>query len=153
MGPTLELKGVLAASDPRGRLRLHLVESLAAEASKPDNTWRQLQRIHGPGPGAPYRLNPRGSVDSAGFRGECWLTVPKNQRSRVEECARALRGREVQLEARPRYYRCAGAGAGERVEGVYLMFMRGLEEARPVELLNPPRTPAPDGTRSRTIRP
>jgi hypothetical protein len=127
----LELTGVLAASDPRGRLRLCLVDALDSQGGRPDGTWLALQRAAAPGVGAPYRLDRGGDSDSAGIRGECWVTVPARRRARVEECARELRGREVRLTVRPRPYAFISQATGGRVAGTSLSFVGGLELLAP----------------------
>jgi hypothetical protein len=133
----LELTGVLATSDPQGRLRLCLVDGLEARGGAYDSSWRALVRAvpEGAPPSAavPYRLDRGGASDSAGVRGECWVTVPPARRARIEELARALRGREVRLTARPRRYAFDSRSArnrGARVEGTSLAFV-GLELLEP----------------------
>lgn len=133
----LELTGILGASDPQGRLRLCLVDRLETRGEAYDASWRMLVRaIPQGGPGAaavPYRLDNGGESDSAGVRGECWITVPSARRARVEELARELRGREVLITVRPRRYSFDSRSArnrGARVEGTSLAFV-GLEALEP----------------------
>ena len=141
-GGDFDLTGILGTSDPQGRLRLCLVDGLETRGGAYDASWRALVRAVPRGApssaAVPYRLDNGGESDSAGVRGECWITVAPARRARVEEYARTLRGREVQLTVRPRHYAFVSRSArnrGARVEGTSLVFV-GLEPLG----REPPRT-------------
>jgi hypothetical protein len=120
---SLELRGVLAQTDVRGRLRLLFYEQLAAVGA--DYSWAALaKRVRGGG-AAPYAFSER--ADGAGLRGECWITVSARgkggaeRKARVLALAEELRAREVEVRARPQAYRFAGADGAERA-GTRLVF-------------------------------
>ncbi|GFR88350.1 hypothetical protein ElyMa_002515400 [Elysia marginata] len=151
---TLELTGILAATDEHQRLRLCLVESLETTPIKhtggalrtPDFSWARLRtavpneskNFH-----APYTLSLDGLPDNAGIRGECWATLPlaatretRERRARILALAEELRGKEVVLTVRPKRYSFvsqAPLNRGEHVAGVSLQFV-SLEPRTPSTL-------------------
>jgi len=140
---TLTLTGLMAKPDAFGRLRLNLVDALAAAGGKPDNTWRRLRAVAPParrdaaslrgGPKAPFKLpfvmHNGGAPDSAGLRGECWVSVPKDRREKILALAGELRSKEVELTAVVRRYSFTPPGGLAPVVGISLSLAGG-----PVEL-------------------
>ena len=121
---SLELRGVLAQTDVRGRLRLLFYEQLAAVGA--DYSWAALaKRVRGDRGAVPYAFSER--ADSAGLQGECWITVSARgkggaeRKARVLALAETLRAREVEVRARPQAYRFTGADGAERA-GTRLVF-------------------------------
>lgn len=140
---SLELTGVLATSDPQGRLRLCLVDRLDSRGGAYDATWRRLcAAIPGQeGRTAPYRLDRSGASDSAGIRGECWIALPPARRQRLLAYARELAGREVRLVARPKGFSFVSRAArnrGQLVEGTSLVLVGEL-----LPLVREPELPGP----------
>lgn len=138
---TLELTGILAATDAHERLRLCLVDVLEGERPVPDNTWTRLRKAVPPSYGkayaVPYDLPLGGSPDDAGIRGECWVSLPRaapgkrgrlarDHRARILALAAELRGKEVVLTVRPKRYSYisqARHNYGEEVAGTLLQFV------------------------------
>jgi hypothetical protein len=121
---------VMAAPDPKGRLRLCLVDRTAGRS---DATWRTLRdNISASWGAVPYKLDQGGRADDAGIRGECWITIPKGRGpDRVLGLARELSGKEVRLDVVPKRFSFVSRAAhnrGEQVVGTSLQFDGGLEE-------------------------
>lgn len=134
----LRLTGVLAKSDPSGRLRLCLVDVLESRGGAYDGSWRRLRAAIPPSAAyaVPYRFDLGGAPDDAGVRGECWITLPrgKARRRRLAEYAAALVGKEVEVTVRPKRYSFvswARHNHGATVAGTSLQYVGGLEALAP----------------------
>jgi len=110
----LDLTGILASTDPYGRLRLCLVDELC---QKVDLSWVRLRAAvpESSNYSVPYRLSSGGVPDDAGIRGECWITISgrgaqsRRQQSLLALAAR-LRGKTVAVTVTPKRYSFVSAG-------------------------------------------
>ncbi len=131
-----EITGVLATSDPKGRLRLCLVDYLEM-TKRADYSWKTLKKevpAFSAGGHPPYTFLTDGTPDDAGIRGECWITISgrdKKRRDRILALAVELRSKEVVCTVTPRRYSFAAREDPQKqVTGVALQ-LNFLEKLQP----------------------
>jgi len=132
----VKLTGILAKTDSFERLRLCLVEALEGERWE-DRSWERLQRavpVTSPAYSVPYTLPYGGKADDAGFRGECWVTIPRKKKGAVLPYAAGLLGKEVEIEVEPKRYTFVSGSrhnCDDTVAGTCLMLVTLTETAGP----------------------